>query len=179
MDEKKSKHTKKIAAGEATNPPPLPAKGPDVYKGLVEKFTKCLDDGLVSKQLVEHFHSAQPLISDKEAMQAYFEALFQGTSHGLAKEINRKKQFLSQAVTTDHAEGLLLQAIEAFCSSGSVELQKEIPLVLKKLYDLDILEEDAILTWYDDKTSLDGISVKKFAKPFVEWLQSAESEEDE
>jgi translation initiation factor 5 len=179
VDEKKSKQTKKIAAGEATNPPQLPAKSPDVYKRLVEKFRKYLDDGLVSKQLVEQFHSAQPLVSDKEAMHAYFEALFQGTSRGLAKEIDRKKLFLSQAVTTDHAQGLLLQAVEAFCSSGSVELQKEIPLALKKLYDLDIVEEDAILAWYDDKTSLDCISVKKFAKPFVEWLQSAESEEDE
>ena len=48
--------------------------------------------------------------------------------------------------------------------------------MLKMLYDLDILEEDDTVTWYNGVS--DSSDVKKFAKPFVDWLQSAESEED-
>ena len=51
-------------------------------------------------------------------------------------------------------------------------------LVLKELYDEDIVEEEFVLEWYQkgltgvDKSS----SVWKNVKPFVVWLQSAESE---
>jgi translation initiation factor 5 len=111
-------------------------------------------------------------------MNAYFAALFQGTSKRLSKEINKKKRFLSQTIVRDdYAQGLLLTAMEVYCSSESFpELQKETSAVLKMLYDLDIIEEDAIIAWYNGAS--DSSQVKKFAKPFVKWLQSAEYEEE-
>ncbi|KAL1827901.1 hypothetical protein ACET3Z_006313 [Daucus carota] len=64
----------------------------------------------------------------------------------------------------------------------SAEAVKEVALALKVLYDGDVLEEEFIVEWYEkglngnNKDSL----IWKNVKPFVEWLQSAESEtEDE
>ena len=54
-------------------------------------------------------------------------------------------------------------------------------LVLKALYDNDLLEEEFILEWY--KQGLAGgnknSQIWKNVKPFIEWLQSAESESEE
>lgn len=143
---------------------------------LVKDFKKCLEDGYNALQLVEHLHYVQPLSSEQEAMTAYFEALFGGLHKGIAKDIGKKKLFLSKAMEDEHSQELLLEAVEAYFSSGPHEVCKEVALVLKVLYDLDIVEEDAVLAWYG-KNSGDG-QVRKLAKPFVEWLQNAEPEEE-
>ena len=59
-------------------------------------------------------------------------------------------------------------------------------MVLKVLYDEDIVEEALILGWYQraDAGKVLGVepdtaaAVRAVAKPLVEWLQEAESEED-
>lgn len=152
------------------------AKEPDLHEELVEDFRKCLQDGFNAKQLAVHLHAVWPQTSEQEAMNAYFEALFGGIHKGLAKDIGKKKLFLSKAMTDEHSQELLLGAVEVYCSSGPLEVCKEIPLVLKMLYDLDIIQEDVILAWYDDGSG--GGQVKKLAKPFVEWLKNAESEDE-
>lgn len=55
-------------------------------------------------------------------------------------------------------------------------------MVLKALYDVDMVEEEFIVEWYEkgSKGSNKLSPIWKNVKPFVEWLQSAESEtEDE
>lgn len=143
---------------------------------LVKDFKKCLEDGYNAMQLVAHLHNVQPQSTEQEAMTAYFEALFGVLRKGVAKDIGKKKLFLSKAVEDEHSQELLLGAVEAYFSSGPYEVCKEVSLVLKMLYDLDIVEEDAVLAWYV-KGSGSG-QVRKLAKPFVEWLQNAESEEE-
>ncbi|KAL0314239.1 UNVERIFIED_CONTAM: putative eukaryotic translation initiation factor 5-2 [Sesamum angustifolium] len=64
----------------------------------------------------------------------------------------------------------------------SPDAVKEVALVLKELYDNDVLEEEFIVEWYQKGLNGDnkGSPIWKNVKPFVEWLQSAESEtEDE
>lgn len=143
---------------------------------LVKDFRKCLEDGYNAMQLVAHLHNVQPHSTEQEVMTAYFEALFGGLRKGVAKDIGKKKLFLSKAMEDEHSQELLLGAVEAYFSYGPYEVCKEVALVLKMLYDLDIVEEDAVLAWYG-KSSGDG-QVRKLAKPFVEWLQNAESEEE-
>jgi translation initiation factor 5 len=62
----------------------------------------------------------------------------------------------------------------------------QVAMVLKVLYDEDIVEEALILGWYQraDAGKVLGIepeaaaAVRAVAKPLVEWLQEAESEEE-
>lgn len=59
-------------------------------------------------------------------------------------------------------------------------------MVLKVLYDEDIVEEALIVGWYErsDAGKVLGVepsaaaAVRACAKPLVEWLQEAESEEE-
>jgi translation initiation factor 5 len=91
----------------------------------------------------------------------------------------KNKKYLAAAVPDEGAQMLLLQAIEAFCGKCSAEALKELPVVLKALYDGDILEEETIVLWYTEAVSAGKNSeVVEKAKPVVEWLQSAESDEE-
>ena len=76
---------------------------------------------------------------------------------------------------------LLLHAIEAFCLKSTSNALKEIPIVLKALYDSDLLEEEHIVQWYQEGLNGDNkdSQIWKKAKPLIEWLQSAESETEE
>ncbi len=49
--------------------------------------------------------------------------------------------------------------------------------VLKSLYDLEIIDETAILQWAEEKGAdeADQVFVKK-AQPFIKWLKEAEAE---
>lgn len=147
-----------------------------LHSKLLKDFKGCLDNKYNADQMVAHLKLSRPCISEQAAMNAYFDALFDGVHHkGLSKEISRKKQFLTKAIANDHDQALLLQAVEAYFSSKSLEVCKEIAVSLKMMYDLDILEEEIILAWYEKGSSN---KVMERARPFVEWLQNAESEEE-
>ncbi|KAK4359033.1 hypothetical protein RND71_021262 [Anisodus tanguticus] len=101
---------------------------------------------------------------------------------GKPKEVIKKKKYLTAAVQEDDSQLALLHAIESFCGKSNSEALKEVALVLKELYDIDMLEEEFIVEWYEkgSKGSNKVSPIWKNVKPFVEWLQSAESEtEDE
>lgn len=55
------------------------------------------------------------------------------------------------------------------------------PLILKHLYEMDLLEEDPIIEWYAELNDALGPTkkVREAATPFVSWLQQAESESEE
>ncbi|CAI9282686.1 unnamed protein product [Lactuca saligna] len=120
--------------------------------------------------------------SKQENASAIYEAVVDGVEKGFAKHVLKKKSYLA-AVVGEGAESqiLVLRAIEEFCRNGNGNAVKEVPLVLKALYDVDILEEEYVVKWYEEglsggnKESL----IWKNVKPFVEWLQSAESESEE
>ena len=58
--------------------------------------------------------------------------------------------------------------------------------MLQALYEEDIVEEDLIVAWYGKPSAgkVLGVepsaatAVREAAKPFVEWLEEAESDED-
>ncbi|KAF6155515.1 hypothetical protein GIB67_017870 [Kingdonia uniflora] len=115
-----------------------------------------------------------------EVLTALFEALLEGVEKGFAKEVTKKKNYLAAATQEEGSQILLLRAIEMFCGKSNPEAVKEVALILKSLYDADVLEEEFITQWYEEgvaganKSSL----VWKNMKPFMEWLQSAESESE-
>lgn len=119
--------------------------------------------------------------TSQEVMNALLEALFGGMGKGFAKEVAKKKNYL-EAVTQDGgSQMVLLHAIESFSAKANPQAAKEVPLVLKALYDEDVLEEEIILEWYNQGLVAGNKSsqIWKIVKPFIEWLQNAESESDE
>ncbi|XP_051150788.1 probable eukaryotic translation initiation factor 5-1 [Andrographis paniculata] len=119
----------------------------------------------------------------EEIIAALFEALFEGVGKGFSKEVVKKKKYIVAAVEEEEGilQPVLLRAIETFCGKASPEAVKEVGLVLKGLYDSDVLEEDSIVDWYNKGAAggNKGSPIWKNVKPFVEWLQNAESESEE
>ena len=93
----------------------------------------------------------------------------------------KKKKFLAVVAAVEGSQIILLRAIESFCLNTSPEAGKEVALVLKSLYDGDVIEEEFVLEWYQQGVAGANKSsqIWKYVKPFIEWLQNAESETEE
>lgn len=150
------------------------------YGALVGEVKANLKKGVAANELLSHL-AALPA-SAQEKMSALYEAIFEGIEKGFAKEAIKKKSYLAAAVAEDEASQLLLlRAIEEFTCKYTSNALKEVALVLKALYDADVLDEDHIVQWYqngpkgDNKDSV----IWKNVQPFIEWLQTAESESEE
>ncbi|XVF31716.1 hypothetical protein REPUB_Repub17cG0016100 [Reevesia pubescens] len=152
----------------------------DLHETLVEELKTNLKKGVSANQLKSLLGSLSG--SGQEKMSALLEALFNGIEKGFAKEVVNKKNYLAAAVTHDEgSQLLLLKALESFCGKAGSSSLKEVALVLKALYDADVLEEEYILQWYQEglKGEKKGAQIWKNAKPFIDWLHSAESESEE
>uniref|UniRef100_A0ACD5TCM0 Uncharacterized protein n=1 Tax=Avena sativa TaxID=4498 RepID=A0ACD5TCM0_AVESA len=147
------------------------------YDELVEEIKANLSNAATAAELkVVLSSSALPA---KDVMSALFVALFHGAGKGFAKDVQKKKKYLAAAVPDEAAQMLLLRTIGAFCGTCSAEALKEVPVVLKYLYDGDVLEEESIVQWYDGAVAADEYpQAVDNARRFVEWLQSAESDEE-
>ena len=78
----------------------------------------------------------------------------------------------------------LIAAIEDICK----DKPKNFPVMIKQLYDEDVLDEDTILEWADagrSEYTLDSVDeesraiLRGEAEPVVVWLQEAESDEED
>ncbi|CAK9153352.1 unnamed protein product [Ilex paraguariensis] len=174
------------ANGSPKSVSPLPEENSKAENGnathgrLVKEMKANLRKGVAANQIQSVLGSLSG--SDQEVMTAFYEALFAGIEKSFAKEVAKKKSYLAAAVAQDEgSQLLLLRAIEEFCSKSKSYALKEVGLVLKALYDADVLEEESIVQWY--KEGLAGGNKRspiwKNVKPFIDWLQSAESESDE
>ncbi|KNA22473.1 hypothetical protein SOVF_033440 [Spinacia oleracea] len=171
--EDKPKPTKKKS-------PPRKSESGNSQESLVKELKEYLKKSPSANQLKTQLSSYSG--TPQEVVDAVFEAVFDGIQKGFAKEVNKKKNYIVAALA--YAEGsqtVLLHAIECFCKKASPDAVKEVAVALKFLYDADLLEEEDIVEWYEKGLSGDnkGSGVWKFVKPFVEWLQSAESESEE
>nr|KYP64994.1 Eukaryotic translation initiation factor 5 [Cajanus cajan] len=149
------------------------------YGTLVGEVKANLKKGVGAKELMSHL--AALTVPAQEKISALVEALFEGTEKGFAKEAIKKKNYLAAAVGEEGSQLLLLNAFEEFSCKSTSNALKEVALVLKALYDADVLEEEFIVQWYqkglkgDNKKS----QIWKNAQPFIDWLQNAESESEE
>ncbi|KAI3862100.1 hypothetical protein MKX03_007323 [Papaver bracteatum] len=120
--------------------------------------------------------------SSQDVMHALIDALFGGLEKGFSEEVTKNKNYLAAAThDNEGSQILLLRAIGAFCEKSGPEIVKEIGLVLKTLYDEDVLEEEYIVQWFNERIVPSGSKnsqIWKNVKPFIVWLQSAESESE-
>lgn len=100
------------------------------------------------------------------------------------KEFEKYAPVLSMIVNNNNImERHLLAALEGLC----VDKPKNFPVMIKQLYDEDILEEDSILEWAGEGRSeftLDEVDedtralLRSEAEPVVVWLQEADSDDE-
>ncbi|KAH1057525.1 hypothetical protein J1N35_035590 [Gossypium stocksii] len=177
-DEEKKKSVKKSPEPETK----VHENGVGAHDKLVDEIKDYFKKGLSPNQLKSFLCSLTG--TSKEVMDALFIALFNDVGKGFAKEVTKKKNYLAAAVAAtkeEQSQLVLLNSIESFCSKASPEAAKEVALVLKVLYDDDILEEEFIMEWYQKGIagSNKGSQIWKNLKPFIQWLQTAESESEE
>ncbi|KAK6277394.1 hypothetical protein POUND7_017717 [Theobroma cacao] len=153
--------------------------GVSAHEKLVHEIMEYLKKGSPATQLKSFLGSLSG--TSQEVMDALFIALFHDVKKGLAKQVTKKKSYLAAAIQEEGWQMVLLHSIESFCGKASPEAAKEVALVLKVLYDNDILEEELIMEWYQKGVAGSNKSsqIWKNVKPFIEWLQNAESESEE
>ncbi|MBA0838669.1 hypothetical protein Goarm_004469 [Gossypium armourianum] len=177
-DEEKKKSVKKSPEPEAK----VHENGVGAHDKLVDEIKEYFKKGSSPNQLKSFLGSLTG--TSKEVMDALFILLFNDVGKGFAKEVTKKKNYIAAAVAAtkeERSQLVLLNSIESFCSKASPEAAKEVALVLKVLYDDDILEEEFIMEWYQKGIagSNRGSQIWKNLKPFIEWLQTAESESED
>ncbi|XVF64668.1 hypothetical protein PTKIN_Ptkin09bG0186300 [Pterospermum kingtungense] len=153
--------------------------GVSTHEKLVDKIKEYLEKGSSANEFKSFLGSLSG--ANQEVMDALFTALFHDVGKGFAKEVTKKKNYLAAATQEGGGQMVLLHSIEVFCGKASSEAAKEVALVLKVLYDNDILEEEFIMEWYQKGVAGSNKSsqIWKNVKPFIEWLQNAESESED
>jgi translation initiation factor 5 len=131
----------------------------------VEIYKKASDLGIVSKH---------------RTVQVLAQALF---SDDILEEIDEHKGLLSKLVTDKNHQKALLGGVERLIGLQYPEKIVDVPKVLFKLYDNDLVNEEVMMKWgsraskkYVDKET--SKKVRKAAKPFLDWLEQADSESD-
>ncbi|XP_055826181.1 eukaryotic translation initiation factor 5-like [Solanum dulcamara] len=179
--EKKSKAATQASTPKAVSVTPENSKtenGESNHERLVKEVKTNLKKGVTSSKLQSFLGSLSG--SPQEVITAFYEALLDGVEKGFAKEVIKKKSYLAAVAQDEESQLRLLRAIEEFCGTSNPVALKEVALVLKALYDADLLEEEYIVLWYNKGLAANKDSkIWKNVKPFVEWLQSAESESEE
>lgn len=86
-------------------------------------------------------------------------------------------------ITSERHQKALLGGTENFVGAQRPKLIAAVPKILLAYYQEDLVTEDVLKTWNKaSKKYVDiGTSkkVRQAAKPFLEWLENAESDEEE
>ncbi|XP_010528820.1 PREDICTED: translation initiation factor eIF-2B subunit epsilon-like isoform X2 [Tarenaya hassleriana] len=95
--------------------------------------------------------------------------------------ITRWKGLIGNYVKQIDEQIEVIMKFEEMCQESAKEFAPLFTQIMHFLYDNDVLEEDAILKWAEEKAGADE-SDKVFLKQadkFIQWLKEAEEEEDE
>lgn len=116
-------------------------------------------------------------MNSEQVAKLAFEALF---GKDILKQLKPPKtDVLTKLAKDEKAASGLLDGLAELCGVKETELLKSVPHVLKALYDQDVVGEDAIISWYEAKSTGPAAKVKESGKVFVDWLRTAEEESDE
>lgn len=87
-------------------------------------------------------------------------------------------------ITSERHQKAFLGGTERFVGNEHPELISQVPKILLAFYQQDLISEDVLKNWgsraskkYVDLAT--SKKVRKSAEPFLEWLNNAESDEDD
>lgn len=90
------------------------------------------------------------------------------------KTLAEKEKLLANFVRSTEDQLQLMRAWEQLFVKHRPNMMVRAPIVMKALYDSELVEEDVMLSWYDLATT--DAELKKKCVVFVDWLRSAEEE---
>ena len=102
----------------------------------------------------------------------------------IVKQIEGRAPMLKKMITSEKHERAFLGGTERFVGNDKPELISQISAILLKYYENDLVSEEVLKSWcgkaskkyVDIKVSK---SVRKSAEKFKEWLENAESDEED
>ncbi|GIZ45459.1 hypothetical protein CKM354_000862500 [Cercospora kikuchii] len=102
----------------------------------------------------------------------------------IVKQIEGRASMLKKLITSDRHEKAFLGGIERFVGIDKPNLIPSVSAILLKVYENDLVSDDNLKAWcgkaskkyVDLQTSR---KVRKSAEKFLEWLENAESDEEE
>ncbi|KAJ5669053.1 Translation initiation factor IF2/IF5 zinc-binding [Penicillium macrosclerotiorum] len=102
----------------------------------------------------------------------------------IAKQIEDRAPLLKKMITSERHEKAFLGGTERFVGQDHPALITQVPAILLGYYQNDIVSEETIKAWgakaskkyVDISTSK---KIRKSAQPFLEWLENAESEDED
>lgn len=131
----------------------------------------------------EVYKKAQELGIDKKhkAVQVLVQALF---TENAVKEVEKYAPVLAKMIVSEKHQKALLGGVERLAGIQQPSLVPSgVPKILMALYQIDVLEEELVTDWaskvskkYVDKDT--SKKVRKAAKPFIEWLEQADSDDE-
>ncbi|KAI8915068.1 domain found in IF2B/IF5-domain-containing protein [Entophlyctis helioformis] len=100
------------------------------------------------------------------------------------KQIPKRAALLRQFAKNEKSQKAILGGIERLVGIAHPELLAKTALILKALYDEEIVEEDVFLSWGDkpSKKYVDkklSKEIRSKAEPFLNWLREADEDDDE
>jgi translation initiation factor 5 len=132
---------------------------------------------------VEIYLKAQALGIEKKhrTLTVLAQTLFDGN---IVKQIDKRAGMIKKMITSEKHEKAFLGGTERFVGKEKPELIPQVSAILIKYYENDLITEEVLKAWgskaskkyVDIKTSK---SVRKSAEKFMEWLNTAESDEED
>jgi translation initiation factor 5 len=132
---------------------------------------------------VEIYLKAQALGVEKKhrTLTVLAQTLFDAN---IVKQIDKRAGMIKKMITSEKHEKAFLGGTERFVGKEKPELIPQVSAILLKYYENDLITEEVLKAWgskaskkyVDVKTSK---SVRKSAEKFMEWLNTAESDEEE
>jgi translation initiation factor 5 len=102
----------------------------------------------------------------------------------IAKQIDSRASMLKKMITSEKHEKAFLGGLERFVGNDRPALVASVSSILLKVYENDLVSEETLKGWaakaskkYVDLAT--SRKVRKSAEKFVEWLENAESDDDE
>lgn len=99
------------------------------------------------------------------------------------KQIEKRQALFSHFTNSEKSQKGLLGGIERLVIVSYPALLPSVSLILKALYDCDLVEEEVFLAWYEKASKKyvdkkDAKKVREKAAPFITWLRDAEEDDD-
>ncbi|KAL9028010.1 MAG: hypothetical protein Q9196_003547 [Gyalolechia fulgens] len=101
----------------------------------------------------------------------------------IVAQIPKRASMLKKMITSDRHQKAFLGGTEKFVGKQHPKLMAAVPKILLAYYQEDLVSEDVLKTWNKASKKYVDINtskkVRQAAKPFLEWLETAESDEEE